>query len=586
MTDLEKWEKKIQGCLSRVMDNLEEMLLIIDGNLTGAGPRVIKVNSRFLQFFGFSSEDLRGRHLAELTAADRQQLVEKITESVRTDGNVWKRLSFFDAGGEVREVNCSFNFLEDDRERLFVLVQEEKSRLRYLAYHDVLTDLPNRQLFYDRLDQAIKRARRQDEKLGLIYADLDGFGSINDRFGHQQGDYCLREIARRLRSCIRRSDTAARIGGDEFSFLLSDIKSRNNLRPVADKICETVEKPLEIGDEEIKVSASLGAVVYPDITGGPEQLVDCADEAMYRSKKQGGSRLSFYDFKARERQKNLANGASAGKENKARLTLRRALEKGLEKNQFVLYYQPLIRAQTNEIISVESLLRWKKTEKEILKPDNFIDRAGLVGVMSKIEEWVVARLCNRLGSWQQRFESCLPTSMNISGELLTHRKLSEIIPRIIRNSEMDPSLLEIEISELDALRDVETTQNKLEELRDLGVRVSIDDFGQGLSSLHYLSSLPVQKIKLSRSVVRDIPQVSSSVRIATAVIEAAHSLGQEVVPVGVETEEQLRFFKDKNCKFIQGNYFSAPLTEEELISYLKNNNSDQNSRRIISHSAA
>ncbi len=453
-----------------------------------------------------------------------------------------------------------FNFIRSLRyamERQHIMHTMERSRTieRYLAYHDTLTKLPNRHLFLDRLIQSIAYARRNDTCVAVLFIDLDGFKKVNDSMGHSAGDLLLMSFADRLKGCIRESETASRFGGDEFAVILSDIEGEHDAAVVAQRILETCKYPHMLADQECYIDSSVGISIYPTDGTNAESLIRNADAAMYLSKQEGGYRYLFYT-------------PSTSKGVPEEPAHEKNIRKALENEELLLYFQPQLDLHTGKIISLEALARWEHPNYGIIAPEQFIPAAEKSGLIVPIGEYVLQKACRQNRKWQDLGLPPVRIAVNLSMRQLRHRNLLTQVHEALAQTQMDPHLLGLEITENSALHRCDETVHLLESLKKRGIQISIDDFGIGYSSLSYLKRLPVQMLKIDRSFVVNMTKDSEDVAIIRAIIAMAHSLGIRVTAEGVETSEQLTILRSLRCDAIQGYYFSRPVPAdmiEELL---------------------
>jgi diguanylate cyclase (GGDEF)-like protein len=442
-------------------------------------------------------------------------------------------------------------------ERQYILRSLQSSRTleRYLAYHDTLTKLPNRQLFFDRLIQSLAHARRNDKSVAVLFIDLDGFKEINDSMGHSAGDLLLLAFADRLKRCIRESETASRFGGDEFAVILNDIEGDQDAAVVAQRILESMNHPLVIGSNERSIGTSIGISVYPADGSNAEALIRHADTAMYLAKKEGGQRYFFY-----------APSLNHGKPEEP--AHEKNIRQAIDDEQLLLYFQPQLDLRSGRIVCVEALLRWMHPHYGVIDPEQFIPAAEKSGLIVPIGAYVLRRACKQGRRWQDLGLPPVRIAVNLSMRQLRHRSLLEQVNGILAETNLDPALLDLEITENSSLHRSDETIDLLEALRERGIQLSIDDFGTGYSSLGYLKRLPVQMLKIDRSFVVNMTRDSEDVAIIRAIISMAHSLGIRVTAEGVETREQMDVLIALNCDAIQGNHFSRPVPADMIESLL------------------
>lgn len=442
-------------------------------------------------------------------------------------------------------------------ERHNLLVEMEKARLheQHLAYHDVLTSLPNRLLFYDRLDQALIHAKRYAGMLGILFLDLDGFKQINDTKGHSQGDRLLQIFAERLKKNVRESDTIARLGGDEFTILLKGISAVDDIAKVGMKVLEVTKKPFLIGNENKIITCSIGASIFPYDGNNTEALIKKADLAMYKAKSLGKNTFHLYN-------------AEIDKKNSKRQSLENKLRYAIENNHLLLHFQPLVSLRTGEISGLEALVRWNDPELGLILPSEFIPLAEDTGLIMPLGEWVLKSACTQNKIWQTSGYKHLPISINLSARQFREVSIVETIHCALKEVELEPEFLKIEITETHVMQDVDYAISTLEILREMGILVALDDFGTGYSSLSYLKRLPIDQVKIDKSFINDIPGNPHDAAILTAIATMAQTLGIKVVAEGVENKRQLHFLQSIECDIIQGYYFCRPLPTSELLAFI------------------
>jgi diguanylate cyclase (GGDEF)-like protein len=449
--------------------------------------------------------------------------------------------------------------LLDVASRLAAVAIEQRGltdRLAHQAHHDALTGLPNRVLFEDRLAMAIAHAHRQNRQLAVLFLDLDQFKVINDSLGHGLGDRLLQAVAARLEASMREGDTVARQGGDEFILLLPWIANAVDAAKVARKILETVRQPFHLDDRDLYVTTSIGVSVYPEDGDSVAALIKNSDSALYRAKERGRDGVQLYA---------PAMNAQAAE----RLNLESSLRRALPLGQFELYYQPVVDAVRREPVGVEALLRWRHPERGLLAPGDFISLAEITGLIGQIGPWALRTACGQAKRWHDRGHEGLLLSVNVSPRQFLEGDLVSQVASALDETGLDPSLLELEITESVAMQHAEATIGMLGRLKGLGVRVAIDDFGTGYSSLAYLKRFPLDTLKIDRSFVHDIHNDPVAAAISTAVIVMAHTLKLRVVAEGVESEEQHEFLAANGCDGMQGYLFGRPVPATTCESLLR-----------------
>jgi diguanylate cyclase (GGDEF)-like protein len=435
-------------------------------------------------------------------------------------------------------------------------VETTKTQLHHLAHHDVLTGLPNRMLLQDRLSQAIELAHRQGTQLAMLFMDLDRFKHINDSLGHAVGDQLLQSVAQRLVSCVRHSDTISRQGGDEFVVLLSNIKHAEDAALSAQKILAALTAPHLIDQLELHVSVSIGISTYPDDGQDAETLLKNADSAMYHAKESGRNNYKFFEHEMNVR---------AVQRHAIEASLRRALER----QEFVLFYQPKIDLHSHMIVGVEALIRWQHPEQGLVLPSQFISIAEDCGLILPIGRWVLREACLQARAWRQAGLPPITVAVNTSALEFSATDFLENIRTTLEETNLEPRYLELELTESVLMRDAEFTNSVLHALADLGVKLAIDDFGTGYSSLSYLNQFPIDILKIDRSFVRRMTSNPDNAAIVGAVIGLGKSLKLRVIAAGVETAEQCAFLLAQHCDEGQGYYFGRPVVAETLATLLQ-----------------
>ena len=451
---------------------------------------------------------------------------------------------------------------------LRILQQKQRAddRLRYIAFHDDLTSLPNRLMFNQRLEQALSRHRRVGTQLAILLMDLDRFKVINDSLGHQVGDVLLREVAARLAAESRHSDTVARMGGDEFVVLIENHATLGDLSDCARRLIGQMSAPYVLNGKEYHVTISIGISVFPVDGSDPQSLLKAADVAMYRAKEIGRNNYQFYL-------------PSMNEHTLERFELESDLSHALERNEFLLYYQPKVDVSTGLISGIEALIRWNHPSRGLISPMEFIPLAEETGLIVAIGAWVLSTACARSKAWQDEGAERLTLAVNLSALQVADPMLPRDLERIIDASGLDPSTLELEITESVVMGNGECAVEVLRKLKAIGVQIAIDDFGTGYSSLAYLKRFPIDTLKVDRSFIKDIPKDSGDMKIMSAIISMARGLRLKVVAEGVETPEQLAFLRAEHCDAVQGYLLYRPLAEGDVARVLEQNRQDCAKRR-------
>jgi diguanylate cyclase (GGDEF)-like protein/PAS domain S-box-containing protein len=435
---------------------------------------------------------------------------------------------------------------------------EVQERLRYLSQHDPLTEVPNRNLLMDHLNQALAQARCNDRVVAVLFLDLDRFKLINDTLGHDAGDQVLMAVSRRLRKCVRKTDTVARLGGDEFAIVLSNIGQPHDISAIARGILEVFSHPIELKDREVFVTASMGISVYPYNSEDPPTLLQYAHIAACEAKDNGRNNYRFYTRKTGTNDRSID-----------RLNLETDLRRALERGEFLLHYQPQVELSSGRIVGLEALIRWQHPDLGLVAPVEFISLLEETGLIVPVGEWVLRSACQQARAWSEAGIHLPRISVNLSARQLDDSGLLAVIDKLRNDMPQESNFLELEITESVIMRHGDVPVDTLQALNAMGVRLTIDDFGTGYSSLAYLKRFPIQTLKIDRSFIKDLTVDTDDAAIVSAVIALARGLGLKVVAEGVETPEQLRFLRAKRCDAIQGYVFSRPQPAEDITALLK-----------------
>ncbi len=530
--------------------------------------RVVFWNRCALDLSGYSAEDLAGGlllpQLFALEEGNRLQEVfpqviagQRLTNSQFTvrkkDGTTLPALISADvlaSQGQVIGIRGSIVDISD-RVQAEETLRQNEARLNYLAYHDTLTDLPNRALFHDRLEHALARARRFGSQLALLIIDLDRFKNFNDSLGHDIGDQVLWKIACQLRNGLREVDTLARLGGDEFVIVLENIASQADVATVAKKVLSLLVQPISLRERQLFLTASIGISLYPQKGEDASSLMRKADRAMYQSKSKGGNCFSFFS----------AEDDDLVEE---RLFLENDLRQAVDRHELLLHYQPQIDLASGRLVGVEALVRWQHSERGMISPGDFIPLAEETGLIVSIGEWVLRAACIQGRLWQQAGLPPVRVAVNISTWQMRQPDFVEMVETILEESGFDPQLLELEITESAVMDNVQEAVRILNVFQERGISLAMDDFGTGYSSLSNLQRLPLSKLKIDRSFIREVTSNSNHAALTSSVIALGRTMGLGVVAEGVETEEQLLFLRQKDCAQVQGFLFSKPLPAREV----------------------
>lgn len=541
------------------------------------------VNERMEKKLGYSKKDILGKHYSSIVHEDDLVMAEYTFNERRTGKrasvNVELRLKCKDENANVKYFDNrllpitinSFGVYKtsDDDDEQFVGTygvardisdkKESEKIIHFQAYHDTLTRLPNRTLLNDRLVQAISHAKRNNEKLSVMFLDLDRFKNINDTLGHMVGDKLLQSVADRLKKCLRECDTLARIGGDEFTVLLPDIHSKSDSQLIAQKIIDTLKHPFNLDEQEVFISTSIGIAQYPNDGETKESLLKHADIAMYAVKNKGKDAFQFYTD-------DMQHAVSAN------LSLENDLRHALAKNQFRLHYQPQVDAVSHEIVAVEALLRWDHPERGTILPSEFISFCEEIGLIQPIGDWILDTVCEDLKVWMAMDLQLPRVAVNMSGKQLEHPEIIEKIQTTLNKHGITGDMLEFEITENVLMEDIEHVISVLNKLSSMGAKIAIDDFGTGYSSLQYLQKLPIDTLKIDRSFISAMEYDKGAMSIIKAVIAMAKGLKLHIISEGVEELRQMEQLKALGCYNMQGFLFSPPVCMDSVTELLVDNN--------------
>jgi len=539
-----------------------------DAIIVHANARIRFVNGAGVKLLGAAgTAQVLGKPITDFVRNDRRENVERrIHQTVKEETElpfVEEKLRRLD-GKEVYVEVAAVPFVYEGEAAVQVVARdisrrkEIEERLIHDAFHDALTGLPNRVLFAEHLKLAVERAKRPKRYLfAVLFLDLDRFKNINDSLGHTVGDQLLIGIARRLEDCLRHIDTVARLGGDEFAVPLDGIEDSSDAVRVAERLQKALRQPLNLGGHEVFTSASIGIALSSTGYEQPEEVVRDADTAMYRAKALGKARHEIFDTEMHARAVTL-------------LQLENDLRRAVERDEFCVYYQPIISLDGGGIYGFEALIRWQHPERGLVAPSQFITVAEETGLIIPMGRWVLREACRQMRQWQKQFPSVrsLTLSVNLSGKQLTQPDLVAQVEQILRESDFDPRLLQLEITESAVIENTRTVTEMLLQLRDLGLRLSMDDFGTGYSSLSYLHRFPINTIKIDRSFINS-QESGDENEIVRTIIMLARSMGMNVVAEGVETHDQLSYLKSLDCEYGQGFLFSRPVHAEAVEQMLQ-----------------
>ena len=540
---------------SVVFENTKEGIV-----LTDAERSVVMVNPAFTEITGYELQEVKGKPTRMLWSErhDNQfcnAVWTTVEEHGQWQGEIWMRAK----SGEIRPVWKNMSVVRDAAGRIVnhvsvfsdvTAIKNAEERFEYLSHHDPLTDLPNRLLLTDRLRSALIRAERSGTPMALLYLDLDNFKHVNDTLGHEEGDRMLQTIAARLQSCVSGEDGVARLGGDEFVVMLENVNEPGQAARLAEKVLTAVSAPIELSGLELRMRCSIGISLSPKhgLTG--DELLKAADAAMYRAKRGGRGRYEFFS-------------AELTRQAMERLTLENALRHPELLEQLILHYQPQVSITSGRMVGVEALVRWRHPSGDLLSPQDFIPMAEEAGLIHAIGEWVLHKACAQTKAWLDLGYSPLRMAVNVSAYQIKIESIVESVELALYETGLEPSLLELEITEGAVQTGKEATEI-LGRLKRLGVHLSLDDFGTGYSALSSLKLLPFDRLKIDRAFVQDLQNDANARALATAIIAMARSLKLDIIAEGVETPAQLAFLREEGCDEMQGYLIGPPMSAEEL----------------------
>jgi diguanylate cyclase (GGDEF)-like protein/PAS domain S-box-containing protein len=556
ITDLKNREMQLR-LSGTVFDNCSEAIFITD-------PQGIiqEVNDAFCEITGYERAEVLGKstRLLKSNMHDRafyDRMWQALLNSGFWRGEVWDRRK----NGELCPMLTSINAVNDERGRLMHYVavctdisqqKQTERQLQQLAYYDVLTQLPNRALFKDRLEHEILVAQRNKNRLAVFFLDLDHFKIVNDTLGHWVGDHLLRIVANRIQNCLRKSDTVSRLGGDEFTIILPDLNGISDATELAQQLIDEIQRPIEITEHVIYVGTSIGIAVFPEDGNDFHTLIKHADIAMYASKAKGRGQFQYFETGMNEAAHQ-------------RLLLENALRLAIEQEEFQLYYQPKVAGSMSRIVGAEALIRWRRPGFGMIPPDRFIPITEETGLIIPIGAWILKTACLQANTWRGRL-SGFRIAINLSPRQLLDDDFIAVLDRVLAETGTNPEWIELEVTESLIMHDINKASERLVQIRNRGIRIAMDDFGTGYSSLSYLQKLPIQVLKIDRSFVQSYTgePASSEATFLKTIVALGHSLNMTVVAEGIENESQLALLQEFGCDEFQGYYLSPPLPADEF----------------------
>lgn len=556
ISERKKTEERLR-LSQKIFEDTAKAILVTD-----ADNMIIDANDAFCETTGYQRQELIGQSPRILKSGmHNNKFYKKLWDSLNRSGywkgEIWDKKKNGDLFPTWSTISVVKDHLGHAVNYVAIFsditeIKQSEKRLEYLAHYDQLTKLPNRMLFNDRLSQAIARAERHKDSMAIMYIDLDGFKQVNDTLGHTAGDELLKNVAERLKICVREEDTIARLGGDEFAIIINELQSIDFLHILAKRITEELSISLNYGGREISVTGSIGVATYPSNGNDEETLLRHADQAMYYAKQLGRNTYQFFDPAIKA---DIIHRIHLGSD----------LRSAIKNDEFFIVFQPKYDLLMSKVVGVEALVRWQHPERGLILPIDFIPFAEDSDLIIPIGRKIIDLVCQHAQTWHAKGHQSLPFAINISARQFRYDSFVEYFRDILKKANIPASMLELEVTESLLMIDIENTINMLNELKGMGFKISIDDFGTGYSSLSYLKKLPVDTLKIDRSFVMDVSDNNDDREIISTILSMAENLNLHVIAEGVENIEQLNFLSKNFCHEIQGNLIATPVSFEELL---------------------
>ena len=537
---------------------------VISTDLEG---NIVSWNRGSQKMLGYTSDEVIGKNMSIIHRKEDIKKNKEYAQKLLTSGAFSVNAYLVKKSKDLVYVSIALSLLKDEHKNIIGLIGvshditqrkkdeekllEQRNRLDHQAHHDALTGLPNRLLFNDRLEQSIQKAKRNSTKVALLFIDLDHFKEINDSLGHDVGDEILKVVTRRLSETMRGKDTLARLGGDEFTVIVEELKKGEDASLLAQKIIEVLSKPIVINDNILYVSSSIGISLYPDDGASTQNLLKFADAAMYKAKDEGRNNFQYYDSVMTE----LAF---------ERVVMETSLREALKKREFLVYYQPQVDGKTNKLTGMEALVRWQHPTMGIVSPDKFIPLAESTGLIIELDRFVMKTAMTQISKWNSDGLKPGILAMNLAIKQLHQKDFIDMFKNLIKETGCKAESIELEVTESQIMINPEVAIQILNKVSDIGVQLAVDDFGTGYSSLSYLKKLPIDKLKIDKSFVDELPDDEDDVGIIKAVIALGKSLNLRIIAEGVENVEQKEFLVENGCENIQGYFYSKPVPADEM----------------------
>ncbi|MDH4225817.1 MAG: EAL domain-containing protein [Deltaproteobacteria bacterium] len=560
ITEQSRMEEKLMISTKMFLNSNDAIML------TGADSTILDVNPAFSQITGFSKSEAIGKKPSLLKSGHHddyfyKQMWTNLNKNGQWEGEIWDRRKNGEIYPKWLTIHVVKNLKNEPRNYIAMFSDRSSEKmaeqnLRKLSHFDMLTGLPNFNLFRELFEQSILHSNRKKTLLAVLFLDLDNFKAVNETLGHTAGDELLAAAARRIKECLREGDPVCRLGGDDFHILMTELSNVNHPAELAGKLQEAFAKPFELAGREIFSTISTGIAVFPQDGEDAEQLFKQAGNALQQAKKNGGSQYRF------------ANHAMLAKAQE-RLNLKNSLRHAMEHNELFLHFQPKLALKTNHITSLEVLLRWNKPDEGMIPPDRFIPLAEESGLIIPLGEWILWEACKQMKAWEISGMPPMRAAVNLSGKQLSGVDVPKLVEGVLSRTGLAPRHLELELTESSLMENADHSIHMLNALREMGVELSIDDFGTGYSSLSYLKKFPINSLKIDKSFVNDITTNSDDAAIASTIIAMGHTLNLNIIAEGVETREQLVFLNREGCDYIQGYVISRPVSALEYAEFIK-----------------
>jgi len=562
ITEFSKLKEEVSR-FAQVMDSSLNEIYIVDFHTLN----YLYVNNGAVKALGYSKDEFLNMSIMDINPYLTKEKIRQLKrEYLNNSESMLSRTIHKRKNGKEYHVQSYIHAIEYGKTNSFMIFDtdindmvELENKIKYQATHDVLTNLPNRALFNDRISQMIKSSKRNEVSFALLFIDLDQFKKINDSLGHQIGDEVLKEVAKRLEKSIREVDTLARLGGDEFTIILKNINNTENISKICTKIVEVIKQPIIVGIHKLYISSSIGISIYPEDAENDKDLIKFADVAMYKAKDEGRDNFQFFNLKLSE----LALEEAA---------LEKDLRIAIAEEQFVVHFQPQYNTQTKLITGMEALVRWEHPKTGLIQPYYFIPKAEENSLIIQIDRIVMKKAMKQFSEWHKDGLNPGILALNLAMKQLNEDDFIPLLLKTMKEFDFKASWLELEVTEGEVMANPEKSIKKLQELSKLGIELAIDDFGTGYSSLAYLKKLPLDKLKIDRSFVKDISTNEDDIAIIQAIIALAKSLNLRTIAEGVEEENQRELLKDNGCFDIQGYLFSKPIQAHKITELLKTHN--------------